>query len=329
MSEQLRRGSTGTPADTPRRRARGRLEFKAALLLGATGLLLAASVLYLLVARGVFDETSTLVLTTDNSEGVEPGMDLTFSGFPIGRVRRIELAPDASVRIVVDVEKENMHWLRSSSVFTLERGVVGATRIKGYSGILTDPPLPTGAERALLRGDVQAEIPRLVVSLRELIDNLKDATAHDSALAATLGNVRTLSEDFAKPGGVVGALLGNAAPAVQLGSVLQRTDALLATFDRLLKQAQGEVFGKNGITREAQATVSQLNKTLQSTQQSLARVNAVLKDAQGITANTRSATEDLGLLRAEVESSLRDIDRLVNEVNQRLPFGSKPRVRLP
>ncbi len=315
--------------DSPRQRAGSRLEFRATVLLCTAGLMLAASLVYLMIARGAFNATSMLVLTTDNSEGAEPGMDLTFSGFPIGRVRRIELAPDASVRIVVDVEQENMHWLRSSSVFTLERGIVGATRIRAFSGILTDPALPEGAQRELLRGDVQAEIPRLVVTLRELIDNLKDVTASDSALSATFGNVRRLSDGFNKPGGVVGALLGDNASGEQLGSVLQRTDALLARADRLLEQAGTQVFGKNGVTREAQATVSQLNRTLQSTQRSLARVDSVLKEAQGIAANTRGATEDLSLLRGEVESSLRNLDRLVNEVNQRLPFSTEPRVRLP
>ncbi len=314
---------------SPRQRRGSRLEFRAAVLLCTVGLLLAASLAYLMIARGVFNPTGTLVLTTDNSEGVEPGMDLTFSGFPIGRVRRIELAPDASVRIVVDVEQENMHWLRSSSVFTLERGIVGATRIRAFSGILTDPALPAGAQRELLRGDVQAEIPRLVVTLRELIENLKDATASDSALFATLGNVRRLSDGFNQPGGVVGALLGDDANSERLGSVLERTDALLARADQLLEQAGTQVFGKNGVTREAQATVSQLNRTLQSTQRSLARVDSVLKEAQGIAANTRGATEDLSLLRGEVESSLRNLDRLVNEVNQRLPFATEPRVRLP
>ncbi|MEO9102323.1 MAG: MlaD family protein [Burkholderiaceae bacterium] len=315
--------------DSPRQRAGNRLEFRAAVLLCTAGLLLAASLVYLMIARGAFNATSMLVLTTDNSEGAEPGMDLTFSGFPIGRVRRIELAPDASVRIVVDVEQENMHWLRTSSVFTLERGIVGATRIRAFSGILTDPALPEGAQRELLRGDVQAEIPRLVVTLRELIDNLKDVTASDSALSVTFGNVRQLSDGFNKPGGVVGALLGDNASGEQLGSVLQRTNALLARADRLLEQAGTQVFGKNGVTREAQATVSQLNRTLQSTQRSLARVDSVLKEAQGIAANTRGATDDLSLLRSEVESSLRNLDRLVNEVNQRLPFSTEPRVRLP
>ena len=62
--------------------------------------------LYLLYARGAFEPTQTLVLTADDSEGVVVGMDMTFSGFPIGRVRRIELAEIGNARIVVDVPRK-------------------------------------------------------------------------------------------------------------------------------------------------------------------------------------------------------------------------------
>lgn len=305
------------------------LELKATLLLVTLALLFGAVGLYLLYARGVFAETQTLVLGTDDSDGVVPGMDLTFSGFPIGRVRRIELAQDASVRIVVDVERDNAHWLRSSSVFTLERGIVGSTRIRAYSGIPDDPPLPPGARRDLLRGDVQAEIPRLVVSLRELVDNLKNATASDSPMAVTLGNLRALSDRFGQPGGVAGALLGDAAQADRLGTLLQRTESLLAGADRLVAQTERQLFGKAGVADQTQAAVAQLNRTLKATQDSLAHVDAVLQEAQRIAANARSATEDLDLLRAQVESSVRNADRLLDEVNRRLPFAREPRVRLP
>ncbi len=194
----------------------------------------------------------------------------------------------------------------------MECGIVGPTRIEAYSDLLTDPALPEGAQRKLLCGDVHADIPRSVVTLREPIGNLKDATASDSTLSSTLGNVRTLSDGFGKPGGVVGALLGDHANRERLGSVLERTDARPARANRLLHQAGAQVLVKNGLTREAQATVSQLNKTLQSTQRSLARVDSVLKEAQGIAANTRGATEDLSPLCGEVESRLHNLDRRVN-----------------
>ncbi len=42
-----------------------------------------------------FESTQQLVLTADDSEGVSVGMDMNFSGFPIGRVSRIELSAEA------------------------------------------------------------------------------------------------------------------------------------------------------------------------------------------------------------------------------------------
>ena len=64
------------------------VRIKAALLLVLLFSLLLASGLFLLKSRGFFDPTQRLVLVADNSEGVAPGMNLTFSGFPIGQVRR-------------------------------------------------------------------------------------------------------------------------------------------------------------------------------------------------------------------------------------------------
>ncbi|HKX40605.1 MAG TPA: MlaD family protein, partial [Burkholderiaceae bacterium] len=118
------------------------VEAKASLLLLALLLMVLGAVGYLAYARGAFESTQTLVLVSDDSEGVGVGMDLTFAGFPIGRVKRIELAPDGNARIVIDVPLKDAHWLRESSIFTLVRGVVGNTNIRAYSGVLTDPPLP-------------------------------------------------------------------------------------------------------------------------------------------------------------------------------------------
>ena len=69
-----------------------RLEFKAVLLLGFMLALIVSAALYVMYARGLFETTQKLVLVAEDSEGVVVGMNLTFSGFPIGRVRRIELA---------------------------------------------------------------------------------------------------------------------------------------------------------------------------------------------------------------------------------------------
>ena len=308
------------------------LELKAAMLLLFTLALIVGSGLYLLYARGAFEPTQTLVLTADDSEGVVVGMDMTFSGFPIGRVRRIELAETGNARIVVDVAQKDAHWLRESSVFTLVRGVVGGTNIRAYSGILTDPPLPAGAVRPVLRGDATAEIPQLMASARELLGNLNALTAQDAALGSSLANVQALTQRLSGPGGALGVLMGNEADARKIITTLERTNTLLARLDGLAKQADRQVFGENGkdaLVPDLRASVGQLNALLAETRNSLKKVDAVLVEAQAIGANTREATTDLGALRADVESNLRKVESLVNEIQRKWPFARDTEIRLP
>ncbi|HJW11673.1 MAG TPA: MlaD family protein [Albitalea sp.] len=305
------------------------LEFKAAMLLATLVLLLAASALYLMYARGAFEATQRLVLVAEDAEGVVVGMDLTFSGFPIGRVRRIELGPDGNARILIDVPQRDAHWLRESSVFTLVHGLVGSTNIRAFSGVLTDPPLPDGAERKALIGDATAEIPHLVSAAKELIQNLTALTAPDSPLSASLANVQGVTERLKGPGGAAGALLGNEADAKKLVTALDRVNALLARVDGMAAKADTQVFGKDGVMPETRATVVQLNALLGDARATLKKVDAVLQDAQAVASNARVATTDLGVLRAEVETSLRKVEGLVDEVNRKWPFARDTELKLP
>ena len=305
------------------------LAAKARLLLLFTVLLITGAVLYVLYARGAFEPTQRLVLTTDDSEGVSVGMDMTFSGFPIGRGRRVELGRDGEVRILIDVAEKDAHWLRTSSVFTLVRGLVGGTTIKAFTGVLTDPPLPDGATRPVLRGDATAELPRVIASAREVLEHLTAITAPDSALRNTLGNVEAVTEKLKGPRGGLGVLFGNEADARKLVQAMERTNALLARFDTLAAKADTQVFGPEGVVREARATVIQLNGLLADTRASLRKVDAVLVEAQAVGANVRGATEDLGTLRAEVEANLRKVESLINEINRKWPFARDTEIKLP
>jgi len=305
------------------------LEFKALLLLALLVALVAGSVLYVLYARGTFEASQRLVLIADDAEGVTVGMDLTFSGFPIGRVRRIDLAEDGSTRIVIDVPRRDARWLRESSVFTLTRGLLGNTALKAYSGILTDPPLAAGAERRVLVGDATAEIPRLVADTRQLVRNLSALSAENSALAESLGHVRDTTAKLNGPRGALGVLFGNEADARKVVATLERTNALLARLDGIAGKAEQQAFGPDGLLPELRITVRQLNEALVEARASLKRLDALLVDAQAITGNVRGATGDLDALRAEVDANLRKVSRMIDEVNRRWPFAAEPALRLP
>lgn len=312
------------------------LALKASLLLGLSILLVLGSVLYVLYARGVFDSTQRLVLVVDNAEGVAVGMDLGFAGFAIGRVHSLALGDDGNARILVDVPRQDARWLRTSSVFTLERSLVGGTRLRAFSGILSDPPLPDGAERTVLRGDAAEEIPRLVSSVRELLANLQALTSADGALMGSLVQLHHTTTRLNGPQGALGVLAGNEADARQFIRLLAQAQALLASGTRLTQRLDGlahqageQVLGDAGLVPQGQASLQQLQALLTDSRASLRRLDEVLQHAQAIGANAREASVDLGALRAEVESSLRQVEHLVRDISRRWPLGHDTPLALP
>jgi phospholipid/cholesterol/gamma-HCH transport system substrate-binding protein len=327
---QATQASAPEPSQVPN------LELKARLLIIFMLVLVCGSALYVLYARGAFESTQKLVLIAEDSEGVVVGKDITFSGFPIGRVRQIELAADGKARILIDVAAKDAHWLRTSSVFTLVRGIVGGTNIRAYTGLLNDPLLPDGAERTLLVGDTAAEIPKVIAAAKDLIENLGSLTGSSGAVGTSLANLQTLTERLNGPGGALTVLLGSEAEAKKIAVTLDRTNSLLARLDGLTAKIDGiaaktdtQVFGEKGVLPETRATVVQLNAMLGEARTSLKKVDGILQDAQVISANAKDATADLSVLRADVEASLRKVDGLVNEINRKWPFARDTQIKLP
>jgi len=291
------------PGDVPH------LQLKARLLMVLMALLVAISGVYVLYARGWFEETRHLVLVAEDSEGVIVGMDMTFSGFPIGRVQRIALGPDGKAHIEVEVNAKDAHWLRTSSVFTLLRSVVGGTNLRAYSGIPTDPPLPDNAQRSVLQGDVGAELPKVIASTRELLDHLAALTGRVNEPTGTLDKANQL---------------------------LAQASTLAATANALAGKADTQVFGKQGVLPETRATVVQLKSLLMEARSSLQKVDLVLLNAQKVSADTATissnaakASVDLDALRADVDASLRNVQGLVDDINRKWPFARDREITLP
>jgi phospholipid/cholesterol/gamma-HCH transport system substrate-binding protein len=334
-------------ADQPDKRPAGPAELAAALLprnLGVkVGILIAFTVMmiagfigYVLYARGVFDQTQRLYLITDNAEGVGVGTDLTFAGFPVGRVRRIRLRDDGKVRISVRVPVSEAKWLRESSVFVLDVPLVGAAKLRAFTGNLQDAPLPDRAERPVLRGDTAEEIPRMVATMRSVLENIEQMTGSASSLQQSINNARTVTERMAGKYGVLGGVLGGDDHAAKVVASIDRANALLASMngvalkmDTVLAKADQRVLSPGGLVDETQKAVVQANAILGEVRTSLKRVDGILADAQSVAGNAKAASADLGALRAEVEASLRKVAALIDEINRKWPFERDTKIKLP
>jgi phospholipid/cholesterol/gamma-HCH transport system substrate-binding protein len=240
-------------------------------------------------------------------------------------VQRISLGDDGRARIDIEIPRKDAKWLRASSIFTLERGIVGSTRIRAFTANLQDQPLPDNAERAVLRGDTQEEIPRMVATLRSVLENVEQVTGASGSLQASLDNLRSITqrlgneEDARK---VVTAIDRANALLASLGSVSRRLDAVVAKTDQ-------RMFGAGGVLDGTQRAVDQANDILRELRESLQRVDRILADAQAVSGNAKAATRDLGQLRAEVDASLRKVSGLIDEINRKWPFERDSEIRLP
>jgi len=319
------------------------LGVRVGMLLAATILIAGGFVLYVLFARGVFEQTQRVILIADNAEGVRVGMDLTFAGFPIGTVRSIRLREDGKVRISVRVPVDEAKWLRQTSVFVLEVPLVGAAKLRAFSANLKDPPLEHRTERPLLRGDANAEIPRMIATLRQVLENVDQITDTGSSLQESLKNARAVTERMAGKQGILGAALGSEDNAKRVLQSIDRANALLASLggvslklDAVLSKTDQRVLGPGGVVDEMQKAVAQANVILGQVRESLKQLDAVLANAQAASASARSATAnvaaattDLAALRAEVEASLRKVASLIDEINRKWPFERDTKIKLP
>ena len=312
------------------------LELKAAAILVLLVLVLIGAAGYVLYARGVFEKSQTVVLIAEDAEGVVVGMDMTFAGFAIGRVTKVTLHDDGRARLLVEVPEKQAKWLRESSVFTLEKGLIGSPKLKAFTGLLEGPLLPDGAQRQVLYGDVSAQIPQITLAARELLEHLSSLTNADSALAQTMNNLRNTSARLNGVHGALGVIMGNESDAKKVAQTLTQSAQLVTTLDGLVAStrdivahADQQFFGETGMVPEVRRSVEQLTGVLSGLRQNMGKIEGILKHAEGIAANTEEATVDLVGLRAELESSLRQVDALIHEVNSKWPLKRNVEIKLP
>src|SRR5437868_7489057 len=311
------------------------LQFRVGLLVGLAVVLGTGFVLYALYARGVFEDNQQLTLVAENGEGVSIGMDLSFSGFPIGRVKRLALDDQGRARIEIDVPRSDAHWLRETTIFTLERGLVGSARIRAYTANLRDAALPDGAVRNVLRGDTSEEIPRMVATLRGALENVEQMTGAGGNLQQALGDVRSVTARAAGQYGVLGMLLGNDEDARKLVTTLDRANAILTSVDSLVGRAdklvlktEDRLFSRGGVLDGTERAVEQLNNVLGDVRATLQRDDLILADAAVTSGKAKATSADLATLRAEVDASVRKISSLIDELNRKRHFERKTAISL-
>jgi phospholipid/cholesterol/gamma-HCH transport system substrate-binding protein len=312
------------------------MHFKVGLFAAVSLLLGAAFLVYLLHARGFFEDTYRLNLAAASADGVTPGVALTFSGIQIGSVTSLGLNDNGGIIIQVELPESNAKWLKENSSFTLDKPIVGTARIRVDSPDLSAPALPDNSTMLLLTSDISKEIPALVERVKAILANVEHLTRQDGEIVTSLANVQTVTGRMTGEYGMLEGLLGSPEKARTVTDSLDKTRALVSKLDGIALKMDGMVvktdqwlFDQGGVAESTRESLAQVRLMLDDAQASLKKADAVMANAVDISANVKEGTTDLARLRTEIDDAVRKVNGLVNEINKKWPFARDPEVKLP
>jgi phospholipid/cholesterol/gamma-HCH transport system substrate-binding protein len=299
-----------------------KLHFKVGLFAAASLLLAGVFLVYLLHARGFFENTYHLQLAAASADGVAPGVPIVFSGIEIGRVTTLGLNDSGGIVIRTEFLERNAKWLKENSTFTLDKPFVGGAKIRVDSPDLDAPALPDNSTMLLLTSDISKEIPALVERVKAILANVEHLTRKDGEINATFANVKTVTGRMTGEYGMLEGLLGSPEKARAVTDSLDKIRALITKLD-------GLALKMDGVADQTKASLVQVRALLDDAQSSLKKADAVMANAVEISANVKDGTQDLAALRAEIDDAVRKANALVNEINKKWPFARDPEVKLP
>lgn len=291
---------------------------------------------YVMHARGFFEQQQHLELAASSAEGISPGMSISFSGMPIGQVTGVKLSEAGGIVIQAEISQDGAKWVRTDSTFTLDKPIVGGAKIKVNSPNLTSPKLPDRATVLLLTSDPTQEIPVLIERVKNILANVEHITRKDGELSGTLSNTQNITKRMTGKYGVLEGVLGseeNARPLINslknLESMTARLNQVSAKVDAMLVKVDHWLFAAGGLSEQSKQSLAQIRAMLTDAQVSLKRVDDLLKNAVDISANVKDGTQDLVKLRADVDDSVRKANDLLSDINRIWPFGKDAEMKLP
>ena len=313
-----------------------KLHFKVGLFAAASLLLAGAFVVYLLHARGFFEDTFHLQLAAASADGVAAGVPVVFSGIEIGRVTTLGLNEEGGIIIHATFFERNAKWLRENSTFTLDKPIVGGAKIRVDSPDLDAPALPDNATVLLLTSDISKELPALVERVKAVLDNVEHLTRKDGEITATLANLQTVTGRMTGEYGMLESILGSPEKARAVTDSLDKTRALISRLDSLALKVDGMavkadqwLFAPEGVAEQTHEALAQIRLMLNDAQSSLEKADAMMTNAVAISADVKEGTQDIATLRAEVDDAVSKANALVNKINKMWPFKRDPEVKLP
>ncbi len=276
------------------------MQFRVGVMVLATLIITAILVVMFNEPRAMFGGKYTLWIEFPQAPGVTEDTPIRKSGILIGRVSRVDLAPDGGAIIAAKIDANRR--LRHNEVFRIVTSVLGDATVEVVPS--RDPRAPGTFIKAdeRLRGEV-AEDPLQVIA------NL------EGGLSKAIGSVGETSEDLGK----VVCKIGN-----MLDKNEERINNLVVETERTVKAARQVVESTNELVSDPQVreqlkqSIAELPEVLKDIHQTINRMNDTVALVEKNLQNMEDFTRPLGqrgeVLVDRIDQGTRKLDLLMDEM---------------
>jgi len=314
-----------------------RIEFKVGLFITITSLLIMASIGYVAYKKGVFSKVYTYTLSSKTGENLTEGMPVAVWGFTIGRVSSLELNDQGTVLIRIKIPERHIRMIRADSKFVLDKPLIGSPRIVVKTTDLNGPLLsPETIPEITESNDINELIKRaqpIIDKADRIMANIEQITAN---LADPKGDVNRILRDaealvarFSKKDSLLEMAVGDPESVKSIHEALKKlrditvkADGILQRVDAMAGKTDEEIYGRDGV-------LPQFRNILRDLLAKLAKIDATFDNINKVSSEAADSTKDLRALRNELDETVTAIGNLADEIDRKIPFKTRPEIKLP
>jgi phospholipid/cholesterol/gamma-HCH transport system substrate-binding protein len=314
-----------------------RIEFKVGLFITITSLLIMASIGYVAYKKGVFSKVHTYTLSSKTGENLTEGMPVAVWGFTIGRVSSLELNDQGTVLIRIKIPERHIRMIRAGSTFVLDKPLIGSPRILVKTTDLNGLPLsPLTIPELTESNDINEIIKRaqpIIDKADRIMANIEGITAN---LADPKGDVNRILRDaealiarFSKRDSLLEMAIGDPESVKSIHEAIKKlrditgkADGILQRVDAMAGKTDEEIYGRDGV-------LPQVRSILRDLLAKLVKIDATFDNINTVSTEAADSTRDLKALRNELDETVTAIGNLANEIDRKIPFKTRPEIKLP
>ncbi len=303
---------------------------KVGLFLTIMALLAIVFLSYMAHKKGIFEPTHTFTLSSKTGEDLAEGMPIHFAGFRIGRIDELELNDQGMVIIKVKVPRRHVKWIRTNSIFSLYKPLIGSPRLIVSTENMASPVLP---EDKVLELVVVNDINEAIKQLTPIIEEVGQIVSHIETITGNLAdpkgsvnmilrNAEQVTANFTEKKSIAEMALGDPESVKSLHESVKKIRDILVKLDDMAGKTDVELYGKDGVLPLVRSILADVLVKLQ-------KLNKALDNITKVTSDAAASTKDLHLLRNDIDATIQSIGRTVEDLDRIVPLKKEREIKLP